>query len=314
MRKIGSVETADQAVIFKWYLQHVGVEVGNLDDEATDIWVVAEEDCPRAKDLLQEFQGNPDDEKYHSGSLQGRKTYLAHEAAQVLGAARSALEVSVTVVVMALAGLIFLALLFDRSGVLRRYLMFSGGLPYGQPEFPVFSGELWRLVTPVFLHSGILHIVFNLYWVFRLGQGVEERLGARRYLAFLVTVAALSNSVFFYLISPYFGGLSGVVYGYVGFIWGYDRLKPNSLSVEEQGIVSFFVIWYVLGWVLTVTGFFHLANTIHAVGALAGIFWGLLAGAAVKQGTWRQIWNEEIYNVMIIVLLVFGGVVVDSLA
>jgi rhomboid protease GluP len=63
------------------------------------------------------------------------------------------------------------------------------------------AGELWRLITPIFLHGPIWHIGFNMYALFSLGMGLERRLGHGRFLL-LYLLAGFSGNVFSFLITP----------------------------------------------------------------------------------------------------------------
>ena len=74
-------------------------------------------------------------------------------------------------------------------------------------------GEWWRLLTAAFLHSGLLHIGFNMYVLYLLGPPLERAFGTGRFLA-LYLVAALGGSVASYATSP-----------------------PNTLSVGASGAI-----------------------------------------------------------------------------
>ncbi|MGD0613430.1 MAG: rhomboid family intramembrane serine protease [Anaerolineales bacterium] len=62
-------------------------------------------------------------------------------------------------------------------------------------------GQLWRLITPVFLHASILHIAFNMYALFLFGRGIEARFGHRRFLL-LYFLSAFAGNVFSFLLTP----------------------------------------------------------------------------------------------------------------
>lgn len=81
-------------------------------------------------------------------------------------------------------------------------------------EKAVASGQPWRILTPAFLHFGLLHIVFNALWLWILGGRLELFLGRGLYLGLFVFTALVSNyTQFFMEPRSIFGGLSGVVYG-----------------------------------------------------------------------------------------------------
>ena len=60
-----------------------------------------------------------------------------------------------------------------------RHLLISDPTSAGNGFLPeVFSGEVWRLFTPIFIHFGLIHILFNMIWLFQLGSMIEGRQGS----------------------------------------------------------------------------------------------------------------------------------------
>jgi len=89
-------------------------------------------------------------------------------------------------------------------------------VPY---EIVLRAGELWRHITPAFLHFTLVHLVFNLAVVCELGRRAEAVLRPLRFAGLVLVVATISNLAQFLIEpTPLFGGLSGVNYGLVGFI------------------------------------------------------------------------------------------------
>jgi GlpG protein len=142
----------------------------------------------------------------------------------------------------------------------------------------ILHGEVWRLVTPIFLHFGIIHILFNLWYVAVLGTLIEIRRGTGT-LALLVFVSALlSNLGEFLLESNYlggtalFGGMSGVVYALFGYVWMKGRYEPELGMILHPNTVQIMLIWLV-ACMIGVLG--PIANGAHVVGLLTGVVLGL---------------------------------------
>jgi GlpG protein len=88
------------------------------------------------------------------------------------------------------------------------------------------QGEIWRLVTPAFLHANLFHILFNVLWLMVLGNQIESRIGVLRYLLLIIISAAISNTAQYLMSGPNFLGLSGVICGMGGFIWARQQKAP----------------------------------------------------------------------------------------
>lgn len=168
-------------------------------------------------------------------------------------------------------------------------------LHFRQPDFPleykgalfekIGEGQVWRLITPAFLHFDLLHIFFNVLWFILLGNQIEYRLGWFRYLIFLVTTAVLSNTAQYLMSGPFFMGLSGVVVGMAAFIWARQQKAPWEGYLLHRFTLIFLSI-FVLGMFLLQTVFFVLqllgkfeltigiANTAHIVGGIVGYLLG----------------------------------------
>ena len=148
-----------------------------------------------------------------------------------------------------------------------------------QLQFSAMGAQYWRLVTPAFIHFGWLHIVFNSLWLWDLGSRVEQVMGSMNMLLLFVVIALVSNTCQFVFGGPgLFGGMSGVVYGLLGFSWVAPLLQPHWQIQPPRAIMLFMVGWLVvcmLGLV-EVLGFGAIANAAH----LGGLVCGALLGAA----------------------------------
>lgn len=136
------------------------------------------------------------------------------------------------------------------------------------------QGEIWRLFTPMFIHFGIIHILFNMLWLRDLGSMIEARQSTWHLALLVLAIAAVSNAAQYFMRGPVFGGMSGVVYGLLGYIWIRGKFDPASGLFVHQSTVTMMVIWFFLCY----TGLLgSIANTAHAVGLVMGMAWGYLS-------------------------------------
>ncbi|MDI9245046.1 rhomboid family intramembrane serine protease [Marinobacter sp. CHS3-4] len=133
------------------------------------------------------------------------------------------------------------------------------------------AGEFWRLLTPDFLHFSWTHIVFNAVMLWFLGSQVEWFDGRQRLLILFVVVSLFSNGLQYLMAGPLFGGLSGVVYGILGYCWLSQRRRARFQF--PPALVTFAVAWMVLGYtpLPEVLGLGRMANEAHLGGFLAGL-------------------------------------------
>lgn len=135
----------------------------------------------------------------------------------------------------------------------------------------LYEHQWWRLITPVFLHFSIFHLVFNLLWTWEFGRLIEWRNGPVMLIFLTILIGVASNLVQFLDAGPLFGGLSGVVYGLFGYLWirgKYGRRFGVSLN---PAIVNLMLGWFVICW-SGVLGLFGIsvANSAHTAGLVSG--------------------------------------------
>ncbi len=143
------------------------------------------------------------------------------------------------------------------------------------------SGQWWRLVTPMLLHFGILHLAMNGMWYWELGRRIEVRQGSINLLGLTLLFSLVSNySQYAYGGPSLFGGLSGVLYGLLGHCWIFQLLSPNPAYRLPRGVLAMMLIWLVLcmSGLISMIGFGEIANAAHLSGLVIGCLTGLLGG------------------------------------
>ena len=161
-----------------------------------------------------------------------------------------------------------------------------GYLYFGSLSMGLEQGEYWRLISPIFLHFGISHLVFNMLTLYIFGSRLEVRQGGLHLLGILVFTGFLSNVAQFLWggDDTIFGGFSGVVYGLMGYCMlreKIDRTWQFGLPPLYYGIM---LGWLVIGFtgILGSIGFGNMANAAHSGGLLAGCLLGVIAGFLFK--------------------------------
>jgi GlpG protein len=132
-----------------------------------------------------------------------------------------------------------------------------------------FETQPWRLLTSALPHVNLMHVAFNVYWLWVFGTLVERRIGAVRYVGLFVLSAVTASALDWAFASGGIG-LSGVGYGLFAFVAVLQRTDPSLTGAVDRRTTQLFVGWFFFCIVTTVLGIFVVANTAHAAGAAAG--------------------------------------------
>ncbi len=308
MRQIGVLAKSEEAQRFADYLVGLGMEAhAEPDGESWAVWVRDEESVPQAREELGKFRLDPSDSRYRAARAQA-ETKRRAEAEKRQQAARNTVSMRgrwnrgflqrapLTAALIGLCAVIFVASDFGAQPLkneVMRALQFVDPvhlteIPAGEWDTPsarltdIRNGQVWRFLSPIFLHLDIMHLAFNMFWLYQLGDQIESRRGTWR-MAGLVLLIALPSVALQSLVpiawggSPLGGGMSGVVYGLLGFVWMRSYFDPQSGMAVRRDIVIIMLIWMVLGFSGVLETFdLHIANWAHGIGLLAGAICGAL--------------------------------------
>lgn len=149
----------------------------------------------------------------------------------------------------------------------------------------IFQGRWWALITSAFVHFQILHIYFNMYWLWKLGPVMEREIGSVHFLGFILLTAFVSSGW-----QLAFGGtgigFSGVGFAMIGFGWVAREHFPSFKPYFGDDTVKLFAGWGVICIFLSYFKVLNVGNMAHAMGAVSG---GLIALAFIKKNWFARI-------------------------
>ena len=298
MRQIGPPLPASQASTLADVLLAEGIKthLGGTPN-GMEVWVIDEDRLNRARELLATFLADPEASRHAEARNKAKqvrteenKTEREYERLQhriekrMTRTARD--QVTLFLVVVSVAVSLFSISLVNRQDSnldvgapeqVVSWLSFANPTAHiGKPQAQIPWMEPWRMVTPIFLHFGVMHLVFNMLMLISMGSRVERAIGPYRYAALVLALAIFSNLAQGLMVPHHnFGGMSGVVYGIFGFIWvQMSRAPSRGLAVD--GLTSFIMMaWFFAGFSSQFNmGGAAVANHAHAGGLLIGLLIG----------------------------------------
>jgi GlpG protein len=295
MRQIGTLPDQQQANRFSDYLLALGITASAVEEDGKWlIWVSDEDQLATARQTLVAFTEHPSDPKYTGAEAKAEQIRKQKKAKHV-ARSRQMVDVRSDVwgppnarqmpLTVALIGISIAVTLLSSFGhrpqhTPMRELAFCDPThqeldfdPSRDGLVDIESGEVWRALTPIFIHYDLMHIAFNMLLFYPLAGQIESRRSSLL-LGLLVLGIGLFSNLGQYFVShnPWFGGMSGVVYGLLGYIWVRMWRSPgDGLRVQRQTVVIL-VVWLVLGFSGALSYFFQMqvANWAHLFGLIAG--------------------------------------------
>ena len=165
------------------------------------------------------------------------------------------------------------------------FLKFDSSISRGLIQFLSFDqtyyiyNEWWRLVTPMLIHFSFAHLAFNCLWIYVLGSKIEQYDGHFTFVTLLLISSVGANFAQFCFSGPsLFGGLSGVIYGMLGYCLIVELESKQERYELPPAIYMFMIVWLILGFlgILNLFGFGNVANFAHLGGLISGIIFGMI--------------------------------------
>jgi len=184
-------------------------------------------------------------------------------------------ETRVVYSLMAINILVFLILSIYGGSTNSNTLILFGA----KVNFLIERGEYWRLITPIFLHIGFAHLLFNTLALYYLGRLVEGIYGSIRF-TFIYLIAGLTGNIASFLLSPHLSaGASGAIFGLFGALlyFGYHHRNFFYRTIGME-IITLLIINLALGFV-----YLGIDQYAHLGGLIGGGLASLLIGLPTKQ-------------------------------
>ncbi len=170
-------------------------------------------------------------------------------------------------------------------GLLWIWMERSGGstdtkvlLQFGANEIGriLYYGEYWRLFTSMFLHIGVMHLLYNNFSLYLFGSRVEKYFGKMKFLI-IYLFSGLVGSALSVLLAYYMGnltnlsaGASGAIYGLLGATFALGRRTQRSIDqLSAYTIAIMIVVGLGMGFVYP-----NIDNMAHLAGLLTGYLLG----------------------------------------
>jgi GlpG protein len=296
MRHAGNIDRKEHAQRFADYLLTKGVKT-RVDQEADAwaVWVYDEDQLQTAKDDLEWFVENPDDPIYDqeikANAIRREQAKQDEKARKQIVRVRDHWTKPqrgplTTVLVVACVAVGIVTMFGKRPepvGIalsINRYVPNDdGGGSYNRNAHfaDVKNGEVWRLITPIFLHFGPPHLIFNMFALYYFGNFIEARRGSIVLFVLVLLLAIFSNAAEYQFSpgkSPMFGGMSGVVFGLFGYLWVKSLLDPTAGMNLQPSTIFIMMFWFILCWSGAVG---PIANIAHTAGLGGGAVLGIVS-------------------------------------
>jgi GlpG protein len=308
MRQLGSLPTESDAHRLAAWLVTQRIDAhAEQDKSGWSVWVRDEDHLPESRAALEHFRANPQDPRYQgvesaADRIRRDEDRERQKARSNVVEMRGRWGTSASAVarrcplVMTLIGLsIVLSLAtnsFSRNNsndaILTKLLFVDPSQAMQAGGFDVWAsiqrGQIWRLVTPIFIHYGMMHLVFNMFVLWDMGGQIENRVGSQWMFALVLVLAVMANLGEAFESSVAggrgydFGGMSGVGYGVFGYLLIRTRFGNREQYRLSPATTFMMLLWFVLCVARQFAGptgllsfIPSIANSAHTVGLFAGM-------------------------------------------
>ncbi len=155
----------------------------------------------------------------------------------------------------------------------------------GQVNYYVLNGAWWQLITAMFVHVGLIHIAFNMFFLYQLGSQLENIFGWRILLLTYFLSGLTGNLLTLFFLPPYTisAGASGALFGVVGVLIMATGILGGNMA---SAVLNAFILFAINSIFPGVNAYAHLG------GLLTGSVIGLYKGRELKRRMFERIYED----------------------
>lgn len=164
----------------------------------------------------------------------------------------------------------------------------------------ILSGEYYRLITCMFVHGGILHLLCNMYCLFIIGPQVESFFGKVKYIIIYLISGLIGSLMSLCITNSLSLGASGAIFGLLGSIlyFGYHYRVYLGQTLKSQ-IIPLIILNLFLGSILS-----NVDNAAHIGGLIGGVLSSMMVGVKYKSKTSDKV-NGIVLTIIFVCFLCF---------
>lgn len=166
----------------------------------------------------------------------------------------------------------------------------------------ILNGEYYRLLSCIFMHGGIIHLICNMYCLYVIGPQVESFFGKIKYIVIYLLSGIIGSLMSLAITNSISLGASGAIFGLLGSIlyFGYHYRVYLSQAIKSQ-IIPLIVLNLFLGFILS-----GVDNAAHIGGLIGGILVSMMVGVKYKSSTMEKV-NGLILTIIFTLFLIYLG-------
>ena len=256
------------ADMFVNYMATKGVRIhAKTENQQVSLWLENEQQLNQVESELKTFLREPFHPRYQAASWQTgtpQRTGLQYRPAfSIKSMVQQSGPLTVLTIILCVLVFIWQQIVGDYNVMLHLAWPYDASLDF----------ELWRYITPAFVHFSLMHIAFNLAMWWYLASQTEKQLGTGKLFVIMLISALFSNWAQSLFAESNFGGLSGVVYALISYVGLTGLRAPEKGIGVPSGLIAFSILWIIAGY-MGVLGD-SIGNAAHFAGFLIGLLMAL---------------------------------------